>query len=305
MTRSYDDIHHLASAPVVVGVDGSDADELALDWAAATAARRGREVRIVHGMSLEGLVRSYGRADQWVAPTLDAIRDHASALVERSVERIRQAQPGIRVRAQLYESAAAGLLVRESAHANLLVLGRHGEAGIGGQWGSILLTVTAHAKGSVVVVGADLDRSVQRQGPVVVGIDGSRVSEAATAAAFEEASARGAELVAVHIWSDLDIGWFEGVSDLIVPVTTIGETEREVLAERLAGWQEKYPDVKVRRRLYSSGPIAVLAHWSGQAQLLVLGSRGRGGFLGMLLGSTSNTLVRQAKCPVMVVHPTE
>ncbi|RDI51144.1 universal stress protein family protein [Nocardia mexicana] len=88
-----------------------------------------------------------------------------------------------------------------------------------------------------------------------------------------------------------------------VPVTDVGEMERAILAERMAGWSEKYPDVRVTRRKYLSDPVTVLQHWSGSAQLVVVGSRGRGGFLGMLLGSTSNSLVQHAKCPVMVVHP--
>ncbi|WP_442790072.1 universal stress protein [Nocardia sp. CDC160] len=80
--------------------------------------------------------------------------------------------------------------------------------------------------------------------------------------------------------------------------------EESVLAERLAGWQEKYPDVKVIRRVYLSSPAAQLREWSEQAQLVVVGNRGRGSFLGMLLGSTAHSLVQHAYCPVMVVHPT-
>ncbi|RDI68319.1 universal stress protein [Nocardia pseudobrasiliensis] len=297
MTKPYSDIHHLASASVVVGVDGSPAAAAAVDWAADIAAHRRRTLRVVHGTSLEGLIRSYGRADSRVAPALAAIRVQAAALVEQAAQRVRAAHPAVRVTTQVSESSPAKLLVDASAQAYQVILGRGGAG-----FGSTLAAVTAHARGSVVAVDAIPEAGV-RSGPVVVGIDGSPVSEAATAAAFEEAAERRAELVAVHIWNDLDLGWFEGVSEVALPIASIGESQRDVLAERLAGWQEKYPDVKVSRRLYPSGPVAVLRQRSQGAQLLVLGSRGRGGFLGMLLGSTSNALVRQAHCPVMVVHP--
>ncbi|QBS44782.1 hypothetical protein DMB37_36560 [Nocardia sp. CS682] len=76
-----------------------------------------------------------------------------------------------------------------------------------------------------------------------------------------------------------------------------------ISSERLAGWQEKYPDVTVTRKVYRTEPTEQLAEWSNSAQLIVVGSRGRGGFTGMLLGSTSHFLVQHAHCPVLVAHP--
>ncbi|BCK56077.1 hypothetical protein NWFMUON74_38490 [Nocardia wallacei] len=98
-------------------------------------------------------------------------------------------------------------------------------------------------------------------------------------------------------------GRFPGDPYVLFPGYEIETGERVSLAERLAGWQEKYPQVPVRRQVAPAEPKADLLRWSNSAQLLVVGSRGRGGVRGLLLGSTSNFLVQHAHCPVMVVHP--
>ncbi|WP_280369993.1 universal stress protein [Nocardia wallacei] len=299
------DIHRLASAPAVVGVDGSAAADIALDWAADLAGRRGRELRIVHALDLDGLRRVSARTGDRGLPMLAAVRSRGQALVARAVQRVRATAPGVRVSTDVTDSGPAELLIRASATAYIVALGPTGTSTLPAHLGSILLTVAAHADGAVVVVRTDpnSEPAPRHYGPVVVGIDGSEVSEAALGAAFEEASERGAELIAVHVWSDLDLGWMTDASSHFVPVSDMGEAERAILAERLAGRQEKYPDVKVTRRTYLSDPVTVLQHWSDSAQLLVVGSRGRGGYFGMLLGSNSNSLVQHANCPVMVVHP--
>jgi nucleotide-binding universal stress UspA family protein len=132
---------------------------------------------------------------------------------------------------------------------------------------------------------------------VLVGIDGSPASEAATALAFDEASRRGVDLVALHAWSDVGV----------LPVLGMDWHEyedrgHEVLGERLAGWQEQYPDVRVRRRIVCDQPAHRLVDESAHAQLVILGSRGRGGFAGMLLGSVSTAVAESAPCPVIVVR---
>lgn len=138
---------------------------------------------------------------------------------------------------------------------------------------------------------------------MVVGVDGSPNSEAAIAVAFEEASFRKAPLVAVHAWVDVVYDSTESAARLMPQWETLQPTEERLLAQRLAGWQEKYPDVEVQRKLVRDRPRHVLLDESDRAQLLVVGSRGRGGFAGMLLGSTSQALVHHSSCPVLVVRP--
>ncbi|MBF6176612.1 universal stress protein [Nocardia blacklockiae] len=305
MTQWHNDIHHSAAAAVVVGVDGSPGATTALDWAADLADRRGRELRVVHGADAAGLRLLHQRYGKRMPELGGHLRAQDARTADEAVRRVRARHPRLRVSVGVSDENPAGLLIRHSATAYRLVIGPSGTSAVPGHLGSILLTIAAHAEGAVAVVRTDPDSGhrVREDGPVVVGIDGSPVSEEALAAAFEEAAERKAELVAVHAWSDLDLGWMAGQFQLLVPVNDIGETEREILAERLAGWQEQYPDVPVARRKYLADPVAALREWSKSAQLLVVGSHGRGGYLGMLLGSTSNALVQHAQCPVLVVHP--
>ncbi|WP_019926496.1 universal stress protein [Nocardia sp. BMG111209] len=300
-----DDPHHLASAAVVVGIDGSQASERALMWAAATADRCGRELCIVHSLALNRLAEVYNRYDVSIPPVVESMHKIGEVYLGKAVSAVRQQYPHLRVSSAMSDGDPRELLVRSSADAYRVVIGTTGSGGWAAHLGSIALAVTSHARGAVVVVRADPDAEdrVRADGPVVVGVDGGPVGEPALAAAFEEAAERGAELVVVHVWADINLGQYADDPYLLESVSAIAVTEEALLAERLAGWQEKYPEVTVTRRVYPLEPAGVLIDWSKHAQLVVVGSRGRGGFRGLLLGSTSNSLVQQAHCPVMIVRP--
>jgi nucleotide-binding universal stress UspA family protein len=166
--------------------------------------------------------------------------------------------------------------------------------------GSVAVDLAAHASCPVVVVrGPEPDYTAPRPEPVVVGVDGSPTSEAAVAFAFEAAALQNVPLVAVHVWHDLLV---DPTMAPLLDWDVVESDEREVLAERLAGWTAKYPDVPVRRLVACDRPGRALVDESGRAQLVVVGSRGRGGFRGMLLGSVSQALLHHAHCPVAVVR---
>lgn len=298
--RAQREPHRAASAAVVVGIDGSDGSTAAVRWAARTAVARGRALHIVHCTNPAADRTPRGAYDAFIFATMQDIRSAAEHVLAAAREDAITAAPSVTVTTELATGNATRTLIDASAHAHLLVLGATASVGSIAHLGSTLLSVTAHAHGAVVIVrGPDPDRT---SGPVVVGVDGSSVGEPAVGAAFAEAALRRSELVAVHAWSDLAEGQFAGTSSLELPIDDFTVAEEGLLAERLAGWSEQFPDVVVRREIELFGPRENLARWSRTAQLLVVGSRGRGGFLGLMLGSTSNWLVQHAECPVMVVH---
>jgi nucleotide-binding universal stress UspA family protein len=170
--------------------------------------------------------------------------------------------------------------------------------------GSVGVQVGAHAHCPVVVVRGDeaggVVRSTHRR--ILVGTDGSPGADAAIGFAFEEASLRDCELTVVHAWEPPPS---VGIRDLRLrpaDTTTIDQTGARILGESLASWEAKYPEVPVRRVVLHSAPAKALVAESARAELLVVGSRGHGGFTGLLLGSTGQAVLHHAACPVAIVH---
>ncbi|MGW4527305.1 universal stress protein [Amycolatopsis sp. NPDC004378] len=197
----------------------------------------------------------------------------------------------------------------------------HGRGGQGVVTAAELLSVAAFTEGRhaqafpsfgsertgapVVAFCRISDGPIRTREPIVAPdgrADGSPLSEAAIAWAFEEASIRHAPLVAVYTWHDGDTAGLFSDGNVAFQGESLRDSGRRLLAQRLAGWQEKYPDVVVERRVEHDKPRDRLLGASHEAQLLVVGSRGRGGFSGLVLGSTSQALLHHAACPVMVVR---
>jgi len=202
----------------------------------------------------------------------------------------------------------AGTLVAESTRASLVVVGTRATGGVRGHLaGSVAAQVAAHAGAPVVVVRDTEPRYLDPSGfagrPVVVGVDCSEESIAAFAFAVEQAVARNAELHAVLVWDLSHIHDAGPLSPDTFDTDVEGEKAERLLAEATAGWSEQYPDlVIVRRTVHDTDAVEVLAHAALTAGLLVVGSRGHGGFLGLRLGSTVDGLVRESPVPVAVVR---
>lgn len=283
---------------VLVGIGGWDGAAEAVRWAARLAAGRDLELELVHclqtaapagpGALFEGVSSGGGR----LAPAGEDLAVPAG-----------EASP---FRSEVYTDSAPDLLIDRSQDARMVVLGRTGADGFATMLaGAAVAAVVSNAGCPVVVVrGSRGYGPVPLGGPVAVGVDTSPNSEAAIAAAFEEASFRKVPLVAVHAWADVVCDAIERAAR---PAPGRGACrqpdEERLLEQRLDGWQEKYPDVEVRRKLVRDRPRQVLLAESERAQLMVVGTRGRGGFAGMLLGSTSQALIHHSSCPVLVVRP--
>ena len=280
----------MSGSELLVGVDGSAGALAAVRWAARVARERRLGLRLVH--ALPDLPAPYPRTD----PTYEQLLEAAGAQGRATLAEARDAASGVDVETVLRAERAADALIAESGDAAMLVLGTPGLRPLGRVLvGSVTVALAAHAQCPVALIRPHAgEDEPPADGPVVVGIDGSPVSEAAIAVAFEEASWRGARLIAVHC-RHRDGWWDTG--------TAAEEYERELLAQRLAGWPEKYPDVAVDREVVAGRAAERLLDFADRAQLLVVGSRGRGGFSGLALGSTSQALMSYALCPVVMARP--
>lgn len=295
-----------ADAPVIVGVDGSAAALDAVRWAAQEAVLR--SVPLLLASSIVVRPGTFGDAVNLSAGAYTDLefvaRRRLGAAAELAAKMAGAAS--LTVHRTLREGSAAAALLELATTARMVVVGSRGLGEFtGGLVGSVSTAVATHAPCPVVVVRGmpDSDDAVL-DGPVAVGVDGSARSEPAIGAAFEEARLRNTDLVAVHAWSDYDIASVFTVDqdDHNLGWPAVATAEEAVLSESLAGWADPYPDVAVRKVVIRDRPVHHLVEQSRHAQLVVTGSRGRGGFAALLLGSTSRALLRASHRPLMIVR---
>lgn len=295
-SRMTDEVQPMA--PIVVGVDGSPEAQDALKWAANEASSMHRPLCIVHGFIWPLMGVALGPPAG--GPSEAGFQAEAERVLADAEQHARSTAPHIEVTSQLVTGAPTQVLLDQARDAELVVLGHRGLGGfVGLLVGSVGVEVAAHAPCPVVIVqprGADSPRPLT--GRVVVGVDGSDLSTVAISFAFQAAMRRGAGVTAVHAWDA------PGSVDpsLTTAVDKIEEVERRLLVESLQAERQRYPDVDVQSKLVNAHPGHALVAESAEAELVVVGSRGRGGFKGMLLGSVSQAVVQHADCPVAVVR---
>ncbi|MET0474519.1 MAG: universal stress protein [Mycobacterium sp.] len=291
-----------SSDRIVVGVDGTAASDAAVRWAAREAAWRKANLTLLHVMIPGFPVWGLGYSMAPLPPNYGEIQKKDGERVLELARRVAKAAipPGahVAVHDQLVFANPAPTLIDATKDAQMVVVGCRGQgAWRRGLFGSVSTALVHHAHSPVGIVREPAEAMSGPHGPVVVGIDGSPASELATAIAFEEASWRGADLVALHAWLDSDTP--------AIPQSAWSDFRGEAeatLAERLAGWSDRYPDVVVHRRVVFDQPARNLLEAAESAQLVVVGSHGRGGFAGMLLGSVSTTVVHEVRTPVIVAR---
>ncbi|MGV9406837.1 universal stress protein [Streptomyces sp. NPDC003667] len=285
--------------PVVVGVDGSPSSLVAVEVAAREAGLHGTELRLVHAFGWPSLHLPPG-GPPW-SPAAAGMREMVDGTLGQAEQRARETVPELAVAREVAVGEPLMVLEIESHTASLVVVGSRGLGGFGGLLlGSTGVHLAAHGRCPVLVVRGRPDPD----GPVLLAFDGSPAGGAAVAFAFAEASLRGTDLVALRAWNT----WSEGPDelthplDLVVDVDRVQALEERALEKGLRPWQERHPDVSVERRVEFSRVRPALIEATGEAQLVVAGARGRGGFTGLLLGSVSQALLHHAHCPVAVVR---
>jgi nucleotide-binding universal stress UspA family protein len=283
---------------IVVGVDGSPTSDLALDWALDDATRRGLDVHLVHAY-----VRDYP-ATTTVGPDERDDASVAESIMSSGLRRCGARAPGVQVTGAVHAGSAAHHLIDASSVADSVVVGTEGRRGLARLLlGSVAGQVAAHAHCPVVVVRVRAAAAGDAAPRVVVGVDDTS-SAPALERAFVEAAARGAQLTAVLAW-----WWGPTYVELSATAKTddaaVERAAGDVLDTALAPWEKAYPTVPVTRVVVRGDAVDALVEQSADADLVVVGSRGRGGFTGLLLGSVSQRVVQLAHCPVLVAHETQ
>ncbi|GAB3572432.1 universal stress protein [Amycolatopsis endophytica] len=280
---------------VVVGVDGSPGSRRAVAWGAGEAARMALRLVLAHGF---GIPDAFG--EELPGDLLSAHQAHADRVLADAGRLARRAGPRTSITVESSPDGPIPLLVKKSDTARMLVLGSAGRSALRDlAIGSTALALAMHGHSPITVVRGPEPAAGT---PVVVGVDGYAPAEPAIELAFEEAAARAVPLVAVHVWNDYDLAETFGFARDPFGTAPRQDAERAVLDRSLAPWRVKYPEVAVRPVVGRDQPRARLLDWSARAQLMVAGSRGRGGFRGMLLGSTTQALIDHARCPVLIAR---
>jgi nucleotide-binding universal stress UspA family protein len=287
----------MTTRPILVGYDGSPGSRAALRWALDEGGRTGNPVQLVY-------VFEWFADRAWPGPGSEGWPDEAARrdvewILDIAVGDAAKSHPKVSVSGVVLEGPAPLLLQERSRTASLVVLGSRGHGGFGGLLvGSTAVAVAAHAHRPVVVVRG-VERGPERpSGHVVVGVDGSESSLLALGFAVEQAAERKVALHVVRAWTPPAARWRPPDFD----PARISAEEQVAVAELLAGWREKYPDVEVAVEVVADNPAHVLVGATRNAQLAVVGSRGRGGFRGLLLGSVSQQLLHHSHCPVAIVR---
>lgn len=301
---------------IVVGVDGSDHGQCALVWAAREAERRRRPLHIVTAYSVpifaaSGLDGGYATVDDSV------IREGAEAIVQQALDKV--SSYNIDVDASVENGDASGVLLEMSETAELLVFGTRGRGGfVGRLLGSVSSALPAHAKCPTVTVPlvcsdrlgeTTEDKRIRAEqakedhkrvdNVVVVGVDGSEQARVAVLEAADQAERLGASLRVVCAVPQFtgSLAWVPAPMDRRALFEDI-ETQLEA---GKAWLRSHYPNLRIESEVKDGSAVDVLVEASKHAELVVVGTRGRGGFTGMLLGSTSAGVLHHTKGPLMVV----
>ncbi len=293
--------------PIVVGYDASTTSKDALHWALDAARRRQTSVRLVHAVpSREGISPQFGG---YTYPDLATIERGAAQILAEGAAEAALYAPDITVDSRLVSATPAAALVSDSAASDLIVVGSRGLGGFAELLvGSTGVELAAHADCPVVIIRPSTAATPDVPGPeagrIVVGVDGSVVSTEALGFAFEEASSRGLGLTALHVWQS---AYFDSPGKgAPVPGSVIASefqgSEMRLLAESVALWTAKYPEVDLRQCVLHSDAVTALVNASVGAAMVVVGSRGLDGFRSLLLGSVSHAILHHAHCPVVVVR---
>lgn len=286
---------------IVVGVDGSSGARAAAHYAAAIAGRRHATLTLVH--VFETLFYGYGPVGPGggYAISEERLREAAELLLRETVDDIESSHPAVKVESRLETGGVAERLIEQSEDAQMTVLGSRGMGGFASlMLGSISTHVATYGYGPIIVVRP----AATPDGPVLVGFDGSPGANAALQFGVQEALSRKVPLVVANVYWEQPWRWHQ--QPAIDPVIIARHRAEQMITDAMELPGEEHPELHYDiRTIHSLNPAHSLVEESAHAGLTVVGSRGRGGFAGLLIGSVSKTLIHHAAGSVAVIHPTQ
>ena len=292
------------AAVAVVGYDESPEATSALRWAASQADARGLQLRVVYAANPPALLPW---ASGNMLPSTSAMQHRAAKVARRGADRVCRDHPHLAVHSQGAVGSPAAELVMHSESAAFVVVGRRKQTCPVESLGSVSFALSAHARCPVVVVQGGEPRPLGPEHPVVVGVDSSRASLRALEFGASMADAAGADIVVVSAWSSPEHEPWMG--DLWADparaadrLAAAYESAAACVGEAVSQATERHPHVVTIPRTPEGRPAEALLAESARAGLLVVGSRGHGGFAGLMLGSVSRAILRQADLPVAVMR---
>ena len=286
---------------IVVGIDGSALSKAALRWALAEALRRAATVEVVHAWSPPTIAFTPYASTAVPVVGAEDVEAAAARAMTRTMAEVADVAEGVDVTTSIERGNAAEVLATKAKGASMLVVGSHGHGGFAGMLlGSTSTQLLHHAPGPVVVVNSS---TLQPSGRIVVGVDGSAPSIEALRWALEEARLRRVGVDVVHGWQYPGVLFFG--ETMVIAADDVAEGAADVLQQTMAAVADEVGDLDVRTFVERGHPVGVLAEHAKDAALVVVGSRGRGGFTGLLLGSVSSEVVHHAPCPAVVVRTAE
>ncbi|EAP97797.1 universal stress protein family protein [Janibacter sp. HTCC2649] len=279
---------HQPQGAIVVGVHNRPSDDNAISQGIRQARLSHRPLHLIHALS-PGIV-------PWTAEYIETKNLALKECRDRAAEKASD----LDISCTLHVDEPAGVLVEASRSAALVILGSSGHSrSVDVARTAITRKVISHAASPVLVTPQFVEWD--ESGRIVVGVDATEHSMPALEWAFAEAAARNARLLAIQTW------WWEAPASSLGgnswdgDEVEVAESQRIQLTEMLAGWREKYPEVRVETWVTRGRAARVLEELSATARLVVVGTRGRGGFAGLLLGSVSDHVAHHGQCPVVVV----
>ncbi|APC35323.1 universal stress protein UspA [Nocardiopsis dassonvillei] len=296
----------IPSPKVAVGVDGSASARGALEWAAAEAELRQLPLYVVHALSMPLVMSVYAGPTRF--PPTEEMTAQGRRILEEAAEHVRSLRPELRVETALGLEEPPLALLRRTGHGDLVVVGSRGMGPVRSVLaGAAGMRLAAKALCPVVVVPGTEERAPRLSGPlrIAAGVDGSVDSRRALDFALHRAALQeGSSVVVVHSWevplpfataSLTESGW--------TPPDDLLERQSEelvsgVLAEVM---DDATADVDISAVRTQRNPVDALVEAAAEADLVVVGSRGRGGVRGALLGSVSQGVMHSSPVPVVVV----